>query len=311
MAPTLASAAAHLRGADDRDHRLRRAAAGAAAVHRGAGHRPLRARRHRRGLGRGQAHLRADLRLVGRSARSRKPQMVGGLLVLSVVSVLPAFFTAFAAFVVLRFLAGLAAAAYDPAARGMVVDATEPDERGEAFGFYGAFQIAGFVVGPAIGGIGSTIMGGYTFPFFFTGVLSLVGVVVLMRYLDPEAHAVEVARVRARSRGQADPRRRPLQRLPDAGRPDREARPCGPGADPCGLQSDGHRRARAGLRPAPHLRHLRGGVVDLPHRAGGLGGLGQPDLRHLRHPRDDPGAHRRARGRSARAGGGGHQSAAW
>ena len=39
-------------------------------------------------------------------------------------------------------------------ARGMVVDATEPDERGEAFGFYGSFQIAGFVIGPAIGGIG-------------------------------------------------------------------------------------------------------------------------------------------------------------
>ena len=121
----------------------------------------------------------------------RRVQMVAGLLVLSVVSVLPAFFTAFTAFVVLRFLAGLAAAAYDPAARGMVVDATEPDERGEAFGFYGAFQIAGFVIGPAIGGIGSTIIGGYTFPFYFTGILSLVGVVVLLRYLEPEPHAVE------------------------------------------------------------------------------------------------------------------------
>ncbi len=121
----------------------------------------------------------------------RRVQMVAGLLLLSVVSVLPAFFTAFAAFVVLRFLAGFAAAAYDPAARGMVVDATDPDERGEAFGFYGAFQIAGFVVGPAIGGIGSTIMGGYTFPFFFTGVLSLVGVVVLLRYLERDPHAVE------------------------------------------------------------------------------------------------------------------------
>lgn len=122
---------------------------------------------------------------------SRKPQMIAGLLVLAVVSVLPAFFTTFAAFVVLRFLAGVATAAYDPAARGMVVDATEPDERGEAFGFYGSFQIAGFVIGPAIGGIGATIVGGYTFPFFFTGFLALVGVVVLIRYLDPEPHAVE------------------------------------------------------------------------------------------------------------------------
>jgi len=121
----------------------------------------------------------------------RRIQMVAGLLVLSVVSVLPVFVSAFAAFVALRFLAGVAAAAYDPAARGMVVDATDPDERGEAFGFYGAFQIAGFVIGPAIGGIGSEIFGGYSFPFFFTGALSLVGVVVLIRYLDPNPHAVE------------------------------------------------------------------------------------------------------------------------
>ena len=122
---------------------------------------------------------------------SRKPQMVAGLIMLAVVSVLPAFFTTFAAFVALRFLAGVATAAYDPAARGMVVDATEPDERGEAFGFYGSFQIAGFVIGPAIGGLGATIFGGYTFPFFFTGFLALVGVVVLVRYLDPNPHAVE------------------------------------------------------------------------------------------------------------------------
>ncbi len=102
-------------------------------------------------------------------------------------------FPTFVAFVVLRFLAGVATAAYDPAARGMVVDATEEDERGEAFGFYGAFQIAGFVVGPAIGGIGATIFGGYGFPFVFTSLLSLVGVVVLVRFLDARPHASESA----------------------------------------------------------------------------------------------------------------------
>jgi len=123
----------------------------------------------------------------------RKPQMVGGLVLLAVVSVLPLVFPTFVAFVALRFLAGVATAAYDPAARGMVVDATEEDERGEAFGFYGAFQIAGFVVGPAIGGIGATIFGGYGFPFVFTSLLSLVGVVVLVRFLDARPHANESA----------------------------------------------------------------------------------------------------------------------
>ena len=52
---------------------------------------------------------------------SRKPQMVAGLLALAVVSVLPLFFTTFAAFVVLRFLAGVSTAAYDPAAINRVI----------------------------------------------------------------------------------------------------------------------------------------------------------------------------------------------
>ncbi|MEX1296996.1 MAG: MFS transporter [Candidatus Limnocylindrales bacterium] len=122
---------------------------------------------------------------------SRKPQMVAGLIVLAAVSALPLLFTTFTAFVVLRFLAGAATAAYDPAARGMIVDATEPDERGEAFGFYGSFQIAGFVIGPAIGGVGATIFGGFGFPFVFTSVVAIIGALVLVRYLEPEPHAVE------------------------------------------------------------------------------------------------------------------------
>ncbi len=121
---------------------------------------------------------------------SRKPQMVVALIGLGVVSILPLFFTTFVAFFLARFLAGFAAAAYDPAARGMVVDATAENKRGEAFGYYGAFQIAGFVIGPAIGGLGATIFGTYTFPFVFTSLLSLVGAFVLMRYLAPTPSAV-------------------------------------------------------------------------------------------------------------------------
>ena len=122
--------------------------------------------------------------------------MVAGLFLLAVVSVLPLFFTGFAAFVALRFLSGVATAVYDPAARGMVVEATDADERGEAFGFYGAFEIGGFAVGPAIGGIGARIIGGYTFPF-------ILGRPVAGRHgrglasLEP-APRRRVARVRAR-----------------------------------------------------------------------------------------------------------------
>jgi DHA1 family multidrug resistance protein-like MFS transporter len=121
---------------------------------------------------------------------ARKPQMVAGLLILAAVSALPLFFTSFAGLFTLRFIAGVATAMYDPAARGMVVDATDEDERGEAFGYYGAFQIGGFAIGPAIGGVGAALFAGYAFPFIFVALLSLVGAIVLLRFLSPRPSRV-------------------------------------------------------------------------------------------------------------------------
>ena len=167
---------------------------------------------------------------------SRKPQMVAGLLVLAVVSVLPLVFPGFWALFVLRFLAGAATAAYDPAARGMVTDATHEGERGEAFGIYAAFQIGGFAIGPAIGGIGAAVFAGYAFPFVITAILSVVGAIVLALRLEPNpriaAPATEAARVRVRSprqraRGPPPPPRR-SRRCEPPGCP----WPCGPGAGP-------------------------------------------------------------------------------
>ena len=122
---------------------------------------------------------------------SRKPQMVAGLFLLAIVSLVPLFFTSFAAFVSLRFLAGVATAMYDPAARGMVVEATDEDERGEAFGYYGAFSTGGFVIGPALGAIGAWLFDGYAFPFIITFLLALVGTAVIALYLSPNPHVVE------------------------------------------------------------------------------------------------------------------------
>ena len=73
-----------------------------------------------------------------------------------------------AAFIVLRGLSGLAAALYDPAARGYIVDATAPEERGEAFGLYAAFQTSGIFVGPLAGALAAGIAG-------TTGAVFLVG----------------------------------------------------------------------------------------------------------------------------------------
>ena len=63
-------------------------------------------------------------------------------------------------------------AVFGPAARGELVDATDPGTRGQAFGYFSAFMNGGFVLGPAIGAFGTSIFGGYTFPFVFMGLLA-------------------------------------------------------------------------------------------------------------------------------------------
>jgi MFS transporter, DHA1 family, multidrug resistance protein len=125
---------------------------------------------------------------------SRKPQMIAGLVILGIANVLPFFFTSAVALFALRFVAGAATGLYDPAARGMIVEATDEDERGEAFGFYGAFQIGGFAVGPVIGAFGTALFGGYAFPFFFTGAFALVGALVIYRYVPRHPRTAEDAR---------------------------------------------------------------------------------------------------------------------
>jgi MFS family permease len=101
---------------------------------------------------------------------ARVPLMVGGLLATGVFSILPLVFTGPMAFLILRAGSGLATAAYDPAARGYLTDATPPARRGEAFGLYGAFQMGGLLLGPAIGALGATWFGGISFVFVFGGV---------------------------------------------------------------------------------------------------------------------------------------------
>ena len=105
--------------------------------------------------------------------------MVAALLVNALVLPLPLFVSGAAAFVVLRAFAGLATAAYDPAARGFLVDATPADRQGEAFGLYGAAQMGGLLFGPAIGGVGASIIGDESIVFWLAAVASAAASLVV------------------------------------------------------------------------------------------------------------------------------------
>ncbi len=103
----------------------------------------------------------------------RVPMMAIGLVATGVFGALPLVLTTPLAFVLLRAGAGLSAAIYDPAARGYLTDATPPGKRGEAFGLYGAAQMGGLLLGPAIGAFGATNFGGIGFVFIFSAVAAI------------------------------------------------------------------------------------------------------------------------------------------
>lgn len=119
----------------------------------------------------------------------RVPLMVGGLVVTAVALGLPLVLTSPVAFLALRALAGLGGAMYDPAARGYLTDATPADRRGEAFGLYGAAQMAGLLLGPAIGGLGAAAFGGIGFVFVLGSVATLVGALAVALRVREDAQA--------------------------------------------------------------------------------------------------------------------------
>ena len=109
----------------------------------------------------------------------RVPLMVAGLFISTAVAFVPLVLIGPVEFFLVRLVSGLGAAMYDPAARGFIVDATADDEHGEAFGLYSAAQMSGFLVGPAIGGIGAGLFGQW-FPFVFATAAGVVAAVYLL-----------------------------------------------------------------------------------------------------------------------------------
>jgi DHA1 family multidrug resistance protein-like MFS transporter len=116
---------------------------------------------------------------------ARKPLMLAGLVILAVASALPLAFHAPLQLLVLRFVSGAAAGMYDPAARGILVDRTGEDVRGEVFGLYTSAQMGGLIFGPVIGAFGASLGGGFAFPFVAAGLASALGAVYLASALRP------------------------------------------------------------------------------------------------------------------------------
>src|SRR6266576_1049095 len=118
----------------------------------------------------------------------RKQVMILGLFIQAILSLLYLFITDPILFVALRFVEGIAAAALLPSARAMIIDIVPPEQQGEAYGMFGAFFNAGFLIGPGLGGLLATT--GYASAFIGSVVgrlVALVIVVVMIRGVKREA----------------------------------------------------------------------------------------------------------------------------
>jgi MFS family permease len=110
---------------------------------------------------------------------ARVPLMVLGLVVAGASVGAMASFTAPVAFVALRALSGLGTAMYDPAARGYLNDAAPAGQTGEVFGLYNAAQMGGIILGPAIGGLGTALVGGYEFVLVLTALTTFAAAIAI------------------------------------------------------------------------------------------------------------------------------------
>src|SRR5215469_13391655 len=93
-------------------------------------------------------------------------------------------------FVALRCAEGLAAASVLPSARALIADAVPDEQRGRAYGFFGACFNFGFLFGPAVGGLLASTS--YASAFWGAALCRLVALVIVLLYV-PSSQVIAVA----------------------------------------------------------------------------------------------------------------------
>lgn len=107
----------------------------------------------------------------------RKSLMLAGLILQAVLTLLYLVVSDPVLFVVLRFVEGIAGAALLPPARAIIADTIPAEQRGQAYGIFSAFFNAGFLLGPAIGGLLASA--GYSAAFVGSVLCRIVAVAVI------------------------------------------------------------------------------------------------------------------------------------
>ncbi len=120
----------------------------------------------------------------------RKQIIIIGLLVQALLSAVYLFVNDPILFVILRFVEGMAGAAILPPARALLIDIIPTERQGEAYGLFGAFFNAGFLLGPGIGGIVASW--GYSTAFIGAVLFRLVAIAIVLLMVRTGARSTSV-----------------------------------------------------------------------------------------------------------------------
>jgi MFS family permease len=127
----------------------------------------------------------------------RRRMMVGGLVAQALLAVAYIFVVDPLLFVVLRCAEGLAAASVLPSARALIADAVPDEQRGRAYGFFGACFNFGFLLGPAIGGLLAST--NYASAFWGAALCRVAALVIVLLFVPGSQAHTYLATARGRS----------------------------------------------------------------------------------------------------------------
>ncbi len=120
----------------------------------------------------------------------RAPLMIGGLVVASLAIAAFALPLSIGWLIALRFVQGLGAAAFRPGSRAVVADLVPEGERGIAYGWLAGADMAGLIVGPALGGVLAVF--GRATVFEATGLALLLAALVVALALGRQRDSITV-----------------------------------------------------------------------------------------------------------------------
>lgn len=114
---------------------------------------------------------------------ARKPFIVGGLVIMGLGTLSFLFATQFAHLLVIRFFQGLGVAITVPAALALMASSTKKQTRGGSMGVYSALRMAGFAIGPVVGGLLHVYVG-FNAVFLVGAAFVFLGVLLVQIWVD-------------------------------------------------------------------------------------------------------------------------------